>query len=103
MLTGCGHGGVLNLLDYARETYNEPIYAGYGGLHISPFEEWDAEHEQVIDQLTTYHIAHLGCNHCTEVNAVERMAEKGMPVVRGSARHGSKTELFLGNGDELEL
>ena len=26
-----------------------------------------------------------------------------MPVVRGSARHGSKTDLFLGNGDVLEL
>lgn len=103
IVTGCGHGGVLNLLDYARETFNEPIYAVYGGLHISPFEEWDAEHEEVIDKLTTYHIAHLGCNHCTGVKAVERMAEKGMPVVHGSAQHGSKTELFLGNGDVLEL
>ncbi|MEE4379031.1 MAG: MBL fold metallo-hydrolase [Candidatus Competibacteraceae bacterium] len=103
MVTGCGHGGVLNLLDYARETFAEPIHALYGGLHISPFEEWDAEHEQVIDKLSEYHIAQLGCNHCTGVKAVQRMTELGMPVVRGSARHGSKTELFLGNGDVLEV
>jgi 7,8-dihydropterin-6-yl-methyl-4-(beta-D-ribofuranosyl)aminobenzene 5'-phosphate synthase len=103
MVTGCGHGGVLNLLDYARETFAEPIYAVYGGLHISPFEEWDAEHERLVDQLSEYHIAHFGCNHCTGIKAVQRMTETGLPVVRGSARHGSKTELFLGNGDVLEL
>ena len=36
MVTGCGHGGVLDLLDYARRTFvgGEHLYAVYGG-HIS--------------------------------------------------------------------
>lgn len=38
MMTGCGHGGVLNLLDCTRDTFQggDRIFALYGGLHISP-------------------------------------------------------------------
>lgn len=105
MVTGCGHGGVLNLLDYARRTFagGERLYAVYGGLHIAPFDDWTAEKDQVIAALADYGVTHFGCNHCTGTLAVEKMIAAGLPVVRGSARHGSKTDLFLGNGDALEL
>jgi 7,8-dihydropterin-6-yl-methyl-4-(beta-D-ribofuranosyl)aminobenzene 5'-phosphate synthase len=105
MVTGCGHGGVLNLLDYARRTFAEGsrIHAVYGGLHLSPFEDWDDKRDGVIDALAGYDIAHFGCNHCTGIRAVEKMVAAGLPVLRGSARHGSKTDLYLGNGDVLEV
>lgn len=105
MLTGCGHGGVLHLLDYAGRTFNngDRIHAVYGGLHISPFGEWDAEREQLVAALSRYPIEKLACNHCTGAKAVQKMIDMGLPVVRGSARNGSKTDLFLGNGDSLEL
>lgn len=105
MVTGCGHGGVLNLLDYARRAFmgGEQIHAVYGGLHIAPFDDWNADKDRLIDALVQRNIRHLACNHCTGVMAVERMLAAGLPVVRGSARHGSKTDLFLGNGDCLEL
>jgi len=105
MMTGCGHGGVLNLLDYAQRTFQggDKIYAVYGGLHISPFEEWDAERDKIVQTLTQYHIEHIGCNHCTGIKAVEHMRDAGLPIVQGTARHRSKTPLFLGNGDVLEL
>jgi 7,8-dihydropterin-6-yl-methyl-4-(beta-D-ribofuranosyl)aminobenzene 5'-phosphate synthase len=105
MMTGCGHGGVLNLLDYVRQTFKggDKLYAVYGGLHISPFEDWDEEKEKTIQALGQYHIEHLGCNHCTGVKAVEKMIDAGLPVVKGTCRHRSKTDLFLGNGDVLAL
>ena len=105
VVTGCGHGGIVNLLEYARNTFKEGdrLYAVYGGLHISPFEEWDETRESVIEALRGYNLSRLGCNHCTGVKAVQKMLDAGLPVVRGTARHGSKTELFLGNGDVLEL
>jgi 7,8-dihydropterin-6-yl-methyl-4-(beta-D-ribofuranosyl)aminobenzene 5'-phosphate synthase len=31
------------------------------------------------------------------------MIAAGLPVVRGTGRHGSKTDLFVGNGDALEV
>lgn len=43
------------------------------------------------------------CNHCVGVAAVRKMPAVGLPVVRGGARHGSKTDLFPGAGDALEL
>lgn len=105
MITGCGHGGVLNLLDYARRTFvgGEHLYAVYGGLHIAPFDDWNAEKDGVITALADYGIAHFGCNHCTGALAVEKMIAAGLPVVRGSAKHGSRNSMFLGNGDVLEL
>lgn len=105
LVTGCGHAGVLNLLDYAARTFagGDRMYAVYGGLHISPFNEWDEEREGIVRRLGDYRLQRLGCNHCTGVRAVQAMIDEGLPVVRGSARHGSKTELFLGNGDVLEL
>ena len=105
MVTGCGHGGVLNLLDYARRTFRggERIHSIYGGLHISPLEDWDESREQVIGALSGYGIAKVACNHCTGSTAVEKMLERSLPVVRGTARNGSQTNLFVGNGDVLDL
>jgi 7,8-dihydropterin-6-yl-methyl-4-(beta-D-ribofuranosyl)aminobenzene 5'-phosphate synthase len=105
MITGCGHGGVLNLLDYARRSFTggERIHAIFGGLHLSPLEDWDARRDQIVKALGGYGIAKMACNHCTGRTAVEKMLASGLPVLPGTARHGSQTELFLGNGDALEL
>lgn len=105
MMTGCGHGGVLNLLDYARRTFQggDRIHALYGGLHISPLEDWDESRDQVVESLGQYGIAKLACNHCTGRRAVEKMLETGLPVMRGTASNGSQNELFVGNGDVVEL
>ena len=105
MITGCGHGGVLNLLDYARRTFTggDRIHAVYGGLHLSPLEDWDTQRDQIVQALSSYGIAQMACNHCTGRTAVEKMLASGLPVLRGTGRHGSQTDLFLGNGDVLEL
>jgi 7,8-dihydropterin-6-yl-methyl-4-(beta-D-ribofuranosyl)aminobenzene 5'-phosphate synthase len=105
MMTGCGHGGVLNLLDYARSTFRggDRIFALYGGLHISPLEDWDESRDQILESLGRYGIAKLACNHCTGRRAVEKMVEAGLPVTHGTARNGSQNELFVGNGDVVEL
>ncbi len=105
MITGCGHGGVLNLLDYARRAFigGQRIHAIYGGLHLSPLEDWDTQRDQIVNALSGYGIAKIACNHCTGRTAVEKMLATGLPVLRGTARNGSQTDLFLGNGDVLEL
>ncbi|MCB1776752.1 MAG: MBL fold metallo-hydrolase, partial [Candidatus Competibacteraceae bacterium] len=105
MMTGCGHGGVLNLLDYARRAFQggDRIHALYGGLHIAPLEDWDESRDRIVESLSQYGIAKLACNHCTGRRAVEKMLETGLPVLRGTARNGSQSALFVGNGDVVEL
>jgi 7,8-dihydropterin-6-yl-methyl-4-(beta-D-ribofuranosyl)aminobenzene 5'-phosphate synthase len=105
MVTGCGHGGVLTLLEQAKTLFEDTdkIHAIYGGLHISPFGEWSDEKEKLIEGIASYGIDHIACNHCTGTKAVERMQEKHMPLVGGSAKDGSVSKLFVGNGDIFEV
>jgi 7,8-dihydropterin-6-yl-methyl-4-(beta-D-ribofuranosyl)aminobenzene 5'-phosphate synthase len=102
-VTGCCHAGVIGLLEYAQEAFEgfAEFHGVYGGLHISPFEEWGPPQDELLDRLKAFRLQRLACNHCTGVLAVEKMLERGMPVVRGTGKHGSRSELYVGNGDTI--
>eukprot|EP00996_Jenningsia_fusiforme_P004413 NODE_5229_length_703_cov_21.870031_g4858_i0.p3 GENE.NODE_5229_length_703_cov_21.870031_g4858_i0~~NODE_5229_length_703_cov_21.870031_g4858_i0.p3 ORF type:complete len:142 (-),score=20.59 NODE_5229_length_703_cov_21.870031_g4858_i0:247-672(-) len=102
MITGCGHPGVVNLLDYVRHTVKSPLYAVYGGLHISPLGAWGDAEQKAVDALVAANPKWIACNHCTGEKAVEHMIEAGLPVQRGSGSHRS-SPVFLGNGDRIVL
>lgn len=102
-VTGCCHMGVLNLMEYGRENIlgSPRPYGLYGGLHICPFEQWETKMDQVIKDLAAMKLEVVAANHCTGMISIEKMIEAGIPVVRGTARHGSKSNLYVGNGDEV--
>ncbi|HEU4949992.1 MAG TPA: MBL fold metallo-hydrolase, partial [Candidatus Deferrimicrobiaceae bacterium] len=52
-ITGCCHPGVLGLLEYAKEHFEgfAAFHGVYGGLHISPFEEWGSPQDDLLDRL----------------------------------------------------
>ncbi len=102
-VTGCCHPGVLGLLEYAQEAFEgfREFHGVYGGLHISPFEEWGPAQDELLDKLKSFRLQRLACNHCTGVLTVQKMLERGMPVVRGSGKLGSQSELYVGNGDTI--
>jgi 7,8-dihydropterin-6-yl-methyl-4-(beta-D-ribofuranosyl)aminobenzene 5'-phosphate synthase len=104
-VTGCCHPGVLALLGYAKEHFEgfDAFHGVYGGLHISPFEEWGPPQEELLDRLQAFGVRKFACNHCTGETAVRKMRERGMPVLPGTARHGSKSDLYPGNGDTVEF
>jgi 7,8-dihydropterin-6-yl-methyl-4-(beta-D-ribofuranosyl)aminobenzene 5'-phosphate synthase len=90
-------------LEFARQTFKvgEDAYGVYGGLHISPFEAWDPSYDDLVLALSGYGLRQLACNHCTGLLTAQRMVEQGLPVVRGTARHKSASDVYLGNGDEI--
>jgi 7,8-dihydropterin-6-yl-methyl-4-(beta-D-ribofuranosyl)aminobenzene 5'-phosphate synthase len=102
-VTGCCHPGVIGLLEYAEEAFGgfKEFHGIYGGLHIAPFEEWGPAQEELLDKLKTYRLQQLACNHCTGILTVQKMLERGMPVVRGTGSRGSKSEYYVGNGDTV--
>ncbi|MFZ2445072.1 MAG: MBL fold metallo-hydrolase [Syntrophobacteraceae bacterium] len=102
-VTGCCHMGVINLLKYGQENIagNPKPYGLYGGLHIAPFEQWDPKLDPVITDLAAMGLQKVAANHCTGVLAIEKMIAAGIPVVRGTAKYGSKSGLYVGNGDEV--
>jgi 7,8-dihydropterin-6-yl-methyl-4-(beta-D-ribofuranosyl)aminobenzene 5'-phosphate synthase len=55
----------------------------------------------MIKEMGKYNFQKIACNHCTGEAAVKRMIELDYPVVKGTARYGSMSDLYVGNGDEV--
>jgi 7,8-dihydropterin-6-yl-methyl-4-(beta-D-ribofuranosyl)aminobenzene 5'-phosphate synthase len=104
-VTGCCHPGVLALLEFAKENFEgfTSFHGVYGGLHISPFEEWGPPQDELLEKLEAFGVHKFACNHCTGETAVRKMRERGMPVSGGTGRYGSKSTLYPGNGDTVEF
>jgi 7,8-dihydropterin-6-yl-methyl-4-(beta-D-ribofuranosyl)aminobenzene 5'-phosphate synthase len=75
----------------------------YGGLHIALLESWNPKFEVMLDSIQSKKFEKVGSNHCTGVIAVKKMLERNLAVVKGTANYGSKSELYIGNGDEIEF
>lgn len=101
-VTGCCHQGIVLFADTA---YNElqyekdQFYGLYGGLHISPFDDWDPKYDDLVIGLKKWDIQRVGCNHCTGLITAKKFVDAGYPVVQGTARFRSKSANYLGNGD----
>ncbi len=102
-VTGCCHQSILALADFARENIvgGDTIYGVYGGLHIAPFGPMNSESEHIVREMGKYNFSKIACNHCTGISAVEKMVELGYPIVRGTGSFGSKSDLYIGNGDQV--
>jgi 7,8-dihydropterin-6-yl-methyl-4-(beta-D-ribofuranosyl)aminobenzene 5'-phosphate synthase len=100
-VTGCCHMGVVNLLKFGQENIqgSPKPYGLYGGLHIAPFEQWDEKLDPVISGMAAMNLQKVAANHCTGIVAIEKMIAANIPVVRGTAKYGSKSNLYMGNGD----
>jgi len=102
-VTGCCHQSILKFADFAQEKIvgGGNMYGVYGGLHIAPFGPMNPDREHIVKGMAKYNFKKIACNHCTGLVAVQKMVELGYPVVRGTGRYGSKSDLYVGNGDEV--
>jgi len=74
VLSGCGHAGIINTLEYARSVIRPaPIHAALGGFHLL---EADDEHlEWTASRLRDLGLEHFLGAHCTGIEAVFRIRE----------------------------
>jgi 7,8-dihydropterin-6-yl-methyl-4-(beta-D-ribofuranosyl)aminobenzene 5'-phosphate synthase len=102
-VTGCCHQNTITFANFAKDKIKggDNMYGLYGGLHIAPFGPIDKDREFIIKEIAKYNFEKIACNHCTGLAAVERMVELGYPVVKGTAQYGSRSKLFVGNGDQV--
>lgn len=81
VLTGCGHAGFINTLEYARvvtRRADATIYAATGGFHLARAD--DAALAWTFAQLRTLGLQHFHGAHCTGLEAVYRLrADLGLP------------------------
>ena len=105
-VTGCCHQSIIRFAEtaYREIKYeNDNLYGIYGGLHISPFEDWDPKYDDLVISLGKYGFEKIGCNHCTGILSAKKFISAGYPVVKGTARHRSKDRAYLGNGDKISF
>jgi 7,8-dihydropterin-6-yl-methyl-4-(beta-D-ribofuranosyl)aminobenzene 5'-phosphate synthase len=74
VITGCGHAGIVNILEFARKQVRAaPIHATIGGLHLFRADEkslaWTGR------KLREMKLGNLMGAHCTGIEAVFRLRE----------------------------
>lgn len=105
-ITGCCHQGIIKFANtaYTELKYdNDQMYGIYGGLHISPFDDWDPKYDDLVISLGKWDFKKVGCNHCTGLLTAEKFIRTGYPVVEGTSRFRSKSKAYLGNGDIIKF
>jgi len=103
-ITGCCHFGIIQFAETAYKEIKyekDQLYGIYGGLHISPFEDWDPKYDDLVLSLGKYKFQKIGCNHCTGILCAKKFIAAGYPVQTGTARFRSKDTAYLGNGDKI--
>lgn len=110
-VTGCGHPGVMNLLNFARDAFVEDrLYGCYGGLHLSVFDCWKPEFDDIIDEVKASGMEKMACNHCTGWMWAEKATTHGVPIVKGTSTYQSyprqstgarDSHAYLSNGDSV--
>jgi len=74
LLSGCGHSGVVNTLQYARSLVRPaPVEAAIGGFHL--FAASDQTLAWTASKLKEYQTARLLGAHCTGIESVYRLRE----------------------------
>jgi len=74
VVTGCGHAGTINTVEYAREVVAPgPVYALIGGLHL--FAASDSTLAWTAAKLRAAGLVNLLGGHCTGIEAVFRIRE----------------------------
>jgi len=69
VISGCGHAGIINTLEYARKQIREsPVHAALGGFHL--FEADAATLDWTAAKLRSFAVGNLLGAHCTGIEAV---------------------------------
>jgi len=74
VISGCGHAGVVNTIEYAREKIRKaPLHAALGGFHL--FQLDDTKLEWTAGKLREFGVANFLGAHCTGIEAVYRIRQ----------------------------
>ena len=97
VVSGCGHAGVINTIEYARKVVRAaPVLAAVGGFHL--FVASDATLEWTANKLKAFGLQYLLGAHCTGLEAVYRLRTM-LGLTRATAVVGAVGSSFtLGTG-----
>ncbi|MDZ7631234.1 MAG: MBL fold metallo-hydrolase [Gemmatimonadaceae bacterium] len=74
LISGCGHAGIVNTVEYARSAIRQaPVVAAIGGFHL--FNATDTQLAWTAGKLKEAGLTYLLGGHCTGIEAVYRLRE----------------------------
>lgn len=74
LLSGCGHAGIINTLEYARSVVRQaPVHAAIGGFHL--FRMDDEKLEWTASKLHEFGLQNFMGAHCTGIEAVYKLRQ----------------------------
>ncbi len=87
VMSGCGHAGIINIVDYARKIVGPaPIHAVLGGFHL--MEATDDQLAWTGEKLREMKVENLIGAHCTGIEALFRLRD-GTGLARETAVVGA--------------
>jgi 7,8-dihydropterin-6-yl-methyl-4-(beta-D-ribofuranosyl)aminobenzene 5'-phosphate synthase len=96
LISGCGHAGLVNTVEFARSTLrNAPLYAALGGFHLLALD--DARLSWTAGVLKRAGLKHFVGAHCTGIEAVYRIRE-GLSLPRSACVVGAVGATFTLEG-----
>jgi 7,8-dihydropterin-6-yl-methyl-4-(beta-D-ribofuranosyl)aminobenzene 5'-phosphate synthase len=102
VLTGCGHSGIINIMEYARAIAgNKPLLAVVGGLHL--FAASDQTLVWTGAKLKSYRIENLLAGHCTGLEATYRLRESTGLNRKTAVVSSAGSSFTLGRGIDPRL
>jgi 7,8-dihydropterin-6-yl-methyl-4-(beta-D-ribofuranosyl)aminobenzene 5'-phosphate synthase len=74
VISGCGHSGIINTLEYARKTIrNAPVHAAIGGFHLYQLD--DEKLQWTAGKMREFGVQNFLGAHCTGIEATHRIRE----------------------------
>ncbi len=74
VVAGCGHAGIVNTMEYAREILpGRPVHAVLGGLHLLTLS--DEKIDWTGGKMREFGVQHILGAHCTGINAVAQLRD----------------------------
>lgn len=95
VITGCGHAGIVNIVDLAQKQLGGRLHAVLGGLHL--LEASDEQLDWTARELRGRGLAHLIGAHCTGIEALFRLRQ-GLGLTRRTAVVGAVGATFTLTG-----
>jgi 7,8-dihydropterin-6-yl-methyl-4-(beta-D-ribofuranosyl)aminobenzene 5'-phosphate synthase len=75
VITGCGHAGIVNTLEHARQAVRQaPVRAVVGGFHLFALD--DERLDWTADRMKAFEVANVIGAHCTGIEAVYRIRQR---------------------------
>jgi len=97
VISGCGHSGIINTIEYARKTVRAaPVHAAIGGFHL--FQLDDDKLKWTAGKLREFGIQNFLGAHCTGIEATYKIRELTGLSRKTAAVAAVGAEFKLGEG-----